>query len=677
MIKFSFLFYLLLFTFLTAHSQILCIQCYDQNGQLNPGNNNLVINGGFEQFTPAFGDCYCPNSGLYNMDFNNWTCTGGGSSTYASVITGASGLSIVVEGTYAAYMGNYFCGACNNADWNDVSCLNMDSACIVVGVPPGFPVNSPQYGGTTGVSLEQTVSGLTIGDIYIIEFWSGGEDAGWFEQQGMFGFDCGFGNIMFSCNGTDVGEIGRRYLIVFMATSTSHIIKFTNWGHICDECTEGVIDDVQLYTYAEATTTPVICLPTVGSFNGPDSACVNTCVTYNNTSGAFTSWEWTFNGGTPSSSSLQNPPPVCYNTLGTYTTQLIVSNGAVTDTVVHSIVVTGCPPVASFTESDTTICNGECIDFTNTSSSDASQWQWTFNGVVPSTFNGENPPQVCYINPGNFVVRLIVSNQYGSDTAFFTITVQDCKPIADFSASAYDICIDQCITYTNQSSNNAVTYEWIFEKGNPASFSGANPPAVCYDTIGTFSVILIVTNTHGTDTTMKQITVHPNPVVDIIPEVSSINFGESIQLTASGGTVYHWTPDYFLSDTLIFNPLASPHQTTVYTVMVTDAYGCTGTDTAKVYVIKDLIIPNAFSPDNDGHNDFFHLLNPHDVESIEIEIYNRWGELIYKSTDKYFMWNGKYQSVPQEIGVYVYQATYTMEFASEAKTMKGNITLLR
>jgi hypothetical protein len=121
-----------------------------------------------------------------------------------------------------------------------------------VGIPIGYPINpNSGFGGATGISLEQTVSGLIAGNSYVLEFWAGGE-FGTLIKKGLFAVDVGYGNIFLSNNPTQpFTGIGTRYIIEFNATSTSHLIKFTNWGHICDICTELILDDVRLYTLAE------------------------------------------------------------------------------------------------------------------------------------------------------------------------------------------------------------------------------------------------------------------------------------------------------------------------------------------------------------------------------------------------------------------------------------------
>lgn len=239
---------------LNASAQILCVLCYNQNDSLSDNINNLLLNGGFENSTctphPSSYSNFCPNSNVYAGDINNWTCSGGGFQTYTLWLESPT-FSEIVEGNNAVYFGNRYCNACSSSQ-NDTSCLS-EINCYVLSPPSGFPVNlNIGYGGDTGVSLSQTVNDLTIGSIYVIEFWAGGEgDENSYTKNGLFAADVGFGNIFLRCNSTPVGGIGKRYIIQFIANQTSHTIKFTNWGHICQDCTELVLDNVRLYTLAE------------------------------------------------------------------------------------------------------------------------------------------------------------------------------------------------------------------------------------------------------------------------------------------------------------------------------------------------------------------------------------------------------------------------------------------
>ncbi len=254
----------------TLNAQILCIYCYDQNIPISNPVNNLVTNGSFEynNCNTIIG-CFCPNSDLYNCDITSWLCTGGGSLTYAKTVN--STVSIIPDGIVAAYFGNYFCHVCSITE-NDTSCITHVD-CTVTGVPTGDPNNNVAYGGATGVSLEQTVSGLTIGNSYALEFWAGGEDYTSFINDGLFAVDVGFGDTLLMTPPTDTGEIGRIHIVQFRATSVSQTIKFTNWGHICNLCTELILDNVRLYTLAELPPSVPHCNVSINEIN--ENASVN------------------------------------------------------------------------------------------------------------------------------------------------------------------------------------------------------------------------------------------------------------------------------------------------------------------------------------------------------------------------------------------------------------------
>ena len=230
---------------ITSSAQVLCIKCYNQNARVLTDTNNLIVNGGFENGC-AVGGYFCPNSQGYSCDITYWTCLGGGSNTYSDIRDTI--FSTIVEGDKAAWFGNHSCSSCSSIQ-SDTSCIS-NMGCEVTGIPVGYPVNaSSGYGGDTGVSLQQIVNGLTIGSIYKLEFWAGGQSG--FNKKGLFAVDLGFGNIFLNNSQTPPmnfgGGIGTRYIIAFTATSSSHSIKFTNWGQICDSCTDLVLDDVRLF----------------------------------------------------------------------------------------------------------------------------------------------------------------------------------------------------------------------------------------------------------------------------------------------------------------------------------------------------------------------------------------------------------------------------------------------
>ncbi len=237
----------------TARAQVLCIFCYNQNNGVAPGNaNNFILNGGFENSPCDTEQVLLPASGYYECDLPNWTFTGGNWASYPKLYNNS--YTMIPEGSKGLYLGNYFCRVCGDT-YNDVSCLQA-VGCAAVGPPSGFPQSEAAQGGSTGVSVEQTVTGLTSGTDYVLEFWAGGE---WnYTIPGLFAVDVGYGDTLLRNQPThpDSG-VGTRYLIVFRANSASHTIKFTNWGHSSAASTEVVLDDISLYLKSEIAATCV------------------------------------------------------------------------------------------------------------------------------------------------------------------------------------------------------------------------------------------------------------------------------------------------------------------------------------------------------------------------------------------------------------------------------------
>ncbi len=227
-----------------AHAQVNCVNCYEQNEALNTTAPNLITNGSFEltDCPPNGFDSFCPASTMYICDIQDWTATGGGTSTYAVIWD--SGVTALADGQLAVYFGNGYCTACS-VEPGDTTCMQRDG-CTITGIPDGYPVNSEFYGGELGISLSQVVTGLQPFNTYILEFWAGGEDFGVYASSGLFAVDVGYGEVYLRCKPTDPGLVGTRYQLIFTSNSSTHTVKFTNWGHIGAVFTELVLDDVRL-----------------------------------------------------------------------------------------------------------------------------------------------------------------------------------------------------------------------------------------------------------------------------------------------------------------------------------------------------------------------------------------------------------------------------------------------
>ncbi len=159
---------------------------------------------------------------------------------------------------------------------------------------------------------------------------------------------------------------------------------------------------------------------------------------------------------------------------------------------------------------------------------------------------------------------------------------------------------------------------------------------------------------------------------------TTIFYGETAFLDASGGVEYSWSPSTGLSDPNSENPLATPESTTTYTVTVTTAIGCEFTDEVTVFVSTDAMVgvPNAFSPNEDGINDGFTIIVRGQLASYHLQVFNRWGEEIFLSNDFTNSWNGSIEGEAQPMGSYVYVLNYT-DLNGESFMQQGNFTLVR
>jgi gliding motility-associated-like protein len=179
------------------------------------------------------------------------------------------------------------------------------------------------------------------------------------------------------------------------------------------------------------------------------------------------------------------------------------------------------------------------------------------------------------------------------------------------------------------------------------------------------------------------ITVNPLPVIDATVDKPIINLGDQVQLNVTQGQnyTYNWTPINLVSNNTIYNPVSSPTQNTVYTVIVTNANLCNNQDTVSVRIsdnecnIKNIYIPNAFTPNGDGKNDVFKV-NSTILKSMYLEVYDRWGNKVFESNSITDVWDGTYKNKPAPLEAYGYYFTGEC-FQGEKVTLKGNVTLLK
>jgi PKD repeat protein len=255
-----------------------------------------------------------------------------------------------------------------------------------------------------------------------------------------------------------------------------------------------------VYTDATSGTSP---LDTSVSFATTGAASSNT-----------TSWNWSFPGGNPATSTQQNPM-VVYDTPGTYDVSLVAGTAAGNSTFERPDFITVHPlPTAGFTSS----VNGQTVQFINTSV-EATAYLWDFGDGT--TVSGVQPVHT-YLTGGVFTVTLTAINACGSQTFSAPVTVLGPPPVAGFSSNITNQCGPGNITFTDQSTGSPTSWNWLFTGGVPTISTQQNP-VIFYPGPGAFPVRLIVTNAAGADTIElnNAITIQPLPIANFAAGVNN------------------------------------------------------------------------------------------------------------------------------------------------------------
>lgn len=254
-------------------------------------------------------------------------------------------------------------------------------------------------------------------------------------------------------------------------------------------------------------------------------------------------------------------------------------------------------------------------------------------------------------------------------------------PIAGFTSNKQSICRDSAIRFTSTSSGFITNYSWSFPGGSPATSTDINP-VVSYHANGTYNVTLTVSSSGGSNTitqtnhvTVNGVSANAGPDFTIVDGdqvtlLGEANFGTPATIT--------WTPANALSNANSLNPVAKPNATTVYSLAIKDANGCSSTDNTTVTVVPYCIkVTDAFTPNNDGINDRWLVTNGVTCYSnLKVVVYNRYGSAVYSNNNYNNDWDGTYKGKPVTDGTYFYYVTFRT-ITGKTMALRGDVTILR
>ncbi|NBX38522.1 MAG: hypothetical protein EBR54_03790 [Flavobacteriia bacterium] len=300
------------------------------------------------------------------------------------------------------------------------------------------------------------------------------------------------------------------------------------------------------------------------------------------------------------------------------------------------------------------------------------------------------------------------------------------QPTASFTVSDNVICEGDCITIENNSSNDVVSSSWSFPSGTPSFYSGMKPGQICFSTAGTYTLLLTVTDASGaTSSASQQITVGavPNISITLLDTIGGVPIPDTLismyggmwptgQITsgavivasgyAAGDSLVWQTPNGG-NDVFCFGDVAGVCDTVIVTPFYDSYYilnnispqGCIASDTVFVNVrFRDSVIisvPDAFSPNGDGVNDVLRVVTNVDkdfnykngfngdggaIASMNFQIFNRYGQLIFRTTDPQEGWDGTFHNKPLNVGNFPYRLEYRL-ISGFTGSLNGNVMLYK
>jgi gliding motility-associated-like protein len=409
------------------------------------------------------------------------------------------------------------------------------------------------------------------------------------------------------------------------------------------------------------------CAPATFTFQGVNLTPANIPIT----------WNWNFGNG--NIDSVQNPAAQIYPIPGIDTVKLTATNSSNCSTTVSSVVTID--SVAQTNPGpDTAICLNQSAFLHASSSVSPANFTWLppTNGTLSCT-NCYNP----VANPTTTTTYYVQStNALGCGTIDSMVVTVVQPANLTLTPMLDSICLGQQVQLVAAGEQ---VYTWTPSSGlsDPSSATPFASPdsTTTYQVVGSDSLYCFK------DTLSVTVDVFNYPTVSIGPKTVNIPIGTSYTINGSGSSdidSINWTPTIGLSCANCLKPIASPITTTTYTVSVENNGGCVTLDSIKIIVTcngSNIFVPNTFSPNGDGHNDWFFVQGDGLTTIQSMQVFNRWGQLVFEKknfapNDPTSGWDGNFNGQKAPMDVYIYSIVVVCE-NSQLVAYHGNVALIR
>lgn len=420
--------------------------------------------------------------------------------------------------------------------------------------------------------------------------------------------------------------------------------------------------------------------------SGPNIACIKHDLMFEGIQLPGNTYHWTTRGGNFVSSTNQHQAWLVFPSTGTHSVRLDYrnSNGcsgaSIKNVQIESLeipVITGAAKACLNSEGTYnkqhiyTLSNTPNDSLVYTWSSDASN---TIEIINPTTI------RVKWGTTGQHKLQLHQRNPITGceNSAEFTVEIGKLDP-PNIKRGNYEGCIPLNVNFTEASGNKQYKCAWYYENKKISSQSHTSHS---FDKTGEHQVKLVVTDEYGcVDSAFSSVTVYPKAHADFeILNNPPVYISDTVRLKnhSENAVHYFWDLDYGQTSTEV-NPVSQYNYPGIYRITLWAYNGNNCPDTISrpvdVRVIPWLIVPNAFTPNGDGLNDYFSV-NHGWMTDFEILILNRWGEILYRTTDINFKWDAKYMGEDVPSGVYVFKI-FARDYYDQAIPLNGDITVLR
>jgi len=310
----------------------------------------------------------------------------------------------------------------------------------------------------------------------------------------------------------------------------------------------------------------------------------------------------------------------------------------------------------------------------------------TLVGLDNSTFSGNGVNSFGIFDPTVVGVGVHeVTHHYNgnicNDSLVFTIEVVDFI-VLDFE-SIGPSCYNEIDTfrYTGDGAGEDATYDWIVEAGQIIEHLG-DTIFVEWESAGDHLVSLAISDILCPSAPLELTITKQSLELETSPDDVVDRFGQieiAASATASFDTeiTYEWSPSETLSCATCATTIATPDETTTYTLTATTPDGCSTTAELTITVVDDrnVFVPNIFTPNDDGKNDELHVLGK-GITEIDWAIYDRWGAKVFQTTDAQGGWDGSFKGKKMNAGVFVYALQVTF-YDGQVQKYTGNVTIIR